>query len=212
MRPARSLHPSEVSMQRTPTTRFVAARFTESRIRRRGRRALRTRRLPVGLVYGRRFRNRRASASTDDDPPAWAVRPPTPLPGKADHKWSTTSGRDHCSRPLFPGPHGGKYSKSVRRWTPQRWHRPCNKAQHAHARRRRTLGRPTRARHQPVTLHTGRRHRGAPDEAPLCPAPAPRPVPFRSSPRQPHSAPSASSPATSHADTTGGDARIGARP
>ncbi len=91
----------------TLTVRFVvAARFTESRIHRRGRRTVRTRRLPVGLVYGRRFRNRRASASTIDEPPARAVRP-SPSPGEGDHKWSTTFGRDHCSRPqLFRGPDG----------------------------------------------------------------------------------------------------------
>ena len=48
----------------------VAVRFSELRTRRRGRRAVRCRRLPIGRVYGRRFPNRRASATTTDGPPA----------------------------------------------------------------------------------------------------------------------------------------------
>jgi len=109
MRSARSLHPSDPSevpmpTRTTLTVRFVvAARFTESRIHRRGRRTVRTRRLPVGLVYGRRFRNRRASASTIDEPPARAVRP-SPSPGEGrpqvvDHIWSRT-----LVATTFPGP------------------------------------------------------------------------------------------------------------
>jgi hypothetical protein len=86
-------------MHATRTLRFVVvARFTESRTRRRGRRAVRTRRLPVGLVYGRRFRNRRASASTIDEPPARADLSQEGRPEVVDHIWS---------RPLlattFPG-------------------------------------------------------------------------------------------------------------